>query len=62
MREPDTCVARSAFDYGAAGTEFAFRLSRQNNKYGGAILYRTARIEEFGLAENFTARILTCAL
>jgi len=54
-READPRVSRRALDDGAAGLQQSSRLGVHDNTQRHAILYRSAGVHEFGLAEDFAA-------
>ena len=56
--EPDARVARGALDHGATGLERAAALGVLDDEERGAILHRSAGIEELGLAEDLAAGLL----
>ena len=55
QRDADAGVAGGALDDRAAGLEDATFLGVEDDRETGAVLYRTARVHELGLAENGAA-------
>ena len=48
-------IAGRAFNYHTAWLQFTALLGVKNDVFGRPVFYRTARVHEFGLAENGTA-------
>jgi len=62
MGKTNTGVARGAFDNGPAWRKLTCSLRRQNDELGSTILDRTARVQEFGLAEDLATGLLADAI
>src|SRR3546814_19912148 len=58
QRQPDAGIARRPLDDDAAGPQTALLLGVAHDRECGPVLYRTAGIEELGLAENLAPRLL----
>jgi len=58
MRKTDAGVASGPLHQRSAGLQRALGLCVIENAAGGPILYRTARVQEFGLAEDFAAGLI----
>src|SRR4029079_9228376 len=54
-REPDAGIPSRAFDDGAAALQKSFALGVLDNAKRSAVLDRSARVHEFGFAEDFAA-------
>ena len=61
MGKSNTGIACSAFYDTATGPKLATGFCCQYYEFGGAILDGATRVQEFGLTENLTARLLTHA-
>ena len=59
MRQPDAGIAGGALHHGAASLEHATPLGILDDIQRSAVFHRSARIQEFRLAENFTPRFRT---